>query len=360
MSWLYLPASTPTFHNAKSKYDLTWWNENSFFQYPAVLISAFYGMKEELSSYPEIVFGDSGGFQNVTQNANLNPVDVLRWQEKVCTHGLILDVPPYDFTGTAQFGGTAAKLFRKSLDQTAKNAREMMNHRERKDLKMYGVIQGETQPQREEWYKTVAETSSEYFGWALSPKPSYDPYKIASYLLTAYEHGLKNIHVLQVSGVKTVSVIFEFLRQIDDKDWFVTFDSSTPLTQAVKNHLYDVDGSITKAVRINLDSIPNTQLCSCPVCSSSTYEEMAQSTGEASRLIGLHNLLHRIHTLNALDYIFRKDEGTYEKLVSSLLKDIPKFIEYGLKNGVTEAISAYHSRVNPGQENIQANLLRGW
>jgi hypothetical protein len=63
-----------------------------------MLVSAFYGLKwkdnfRQYYNMPDdfIIIGDSGGFQNMTMNANLDPIEVLRWQEKHCQIGLSFD-----------------------------------------------------------------------------------------------------------------------------------------------------------------------------------------------------------------------------------------------------------------------------
>ena len=289
------------------RYDIRWWKPDCFFYHPFSLISAYYGLNypnfRERFGIPKEVFllGDSGGFQNVTKKADLFPLKVLRWQERNVDLGFILDVPPYDFTGTAQFGGSAAERFDESLKQTRENAEIMADNRETK-MPLYGVIQGETFKQMTTWYEALKDLN--FDGYSLSPKPSFDPFAVAMHMYVAHINGIENLHVLQVTGINGLAMIAYAAGHM--KFNHIYYDSATYAMKAVKRK-YTLN--LLKEVRISkLKS--KTLPCMCPVCSRVNIDYFQNSEWPVL-LISLHNIWQGIHLNNLLNSL--KDDLPFLK-----------------------------------------------
>jgi len=82
----FIPQMNPDMNRLNHQYKefkFSWWEPNSFFYYPYLLISAFYGLqyrniREQYNIPKEVtIIGDSGGFQNMTQDGTVNPLQVL-------------------------------------------------------------------------------------------------------------------------------------------------------------------------------------------------------------------------------------------------------------------------------------------
>ena len=213
-----------------------WTKGKSPFYYPYALISSFYGLdwfnyREEFNLPEEMfLYSDSGGFQAVMLDyANVNPLAVVSWQQKNSECGSILDVPPYEKLGTAQFGGNINKLFDVNLEKTQKNVDMMLKNWTNKKFELQSVVQGETPEQMIKWHtgmeKVARDNNIEFAGYAMSPKPANDPYKIALHgLLASRVAKDKPIHFLQATGGNALITIVYFNKLLKNR---ITVDSST-------------------------------------------------------------------------------------------------------------------------------------
>lgn len=202
------------------------------------------------------IFGDSGGYTLVTQaDTSIDPTDVIRWQVERCTRGVILDVPPYRPNSAIQFRGVAGQWWEESIERTVKNVRRalpyylnahpdlteagvqqtLVGSKFMSPFRWWGVVQGETREQMEEWHGKVSEVypfTETGEGWALAPKPSTDLLSCARYMRFAHDKGLKNVHLLQVTAEKTVGVVLA-LGVLGGNFELVTYDSASALRCAI-------------------------------------------------------------------------------------------------------------------------------
>lgn len=210
--------------------------------WPCALLSYHYWGSSKRAFPPGLpIFGDSGGFSVVTQGAQIDPVQVMKWQLRVCRSGVILDRPPYSASGGQQFAGSSSDLFQTSLATTVSNVRRALPFytRGREDgsvFRWYGVMQGDSREQIQEWYRGVCnvyafEDAGE--GWAVAPKPSTDVVSIAKYLGFARDMRLRRLHVLQVTSAKPVAVLLALAYKGEVEH--VTYDSATAALYAA-NH----------------------------------------------------------------------------------------------------------------------------
>jgi len=361
---IYVPAISTSSHLLQeiNNFKTNWWKPYGFFHHPYLLMSAYYGLKNEKDfrkkiGFPDdgILVGDSGGFQNVSLKANLSPIEVLKWEENNCDIGIILDIPPYNLVGLAAFG--KMKEFNKSLQQTYENAKKMYEEKSTK-MKLYGVIQGQTYKQKIEWMKKMMEIG-DFDGYALSPKPSDSLFEIASHLLIALENGIKNMHILQVSGIQERMILNYFFKEIDDG--FITYDSATYMRWAAEFRIKKYGFFVNKMIRINEKLDLPFDFCDCSVCSNITIEDQKVKGARANSLMALHNLNMVLQESKVMDLLARnygKDnrEGFLNAL-SPLAKQVCKFIDLSLKEGCKKAHNVFDRKMIKDRESSkQTNL----
>jgi len=332
----YVPASIGTIYNAydKCKYipcsssapgpsgvteetvkRLSWWEENSFFRYPCLLITAFYGMKwkdnfRDFFNIPDdfIIIGDSGGFQNMTQNANLNPIDVLRWQEKHCQIGLTFDLPLMD---------DDYKTIKYKQEQTAKNAGIAFNNRQNKKLKLYAVFQGHSLEQQKYMIKCYNDNISldKFDGIAIGGLvPIACDTERLIIVLTTFCYNIKDynlpVHFFGLSGNKIAPYII-YLEKVFGLQ--ITFDSSSYGAGAIRREFWKGNGlEKIKVQETNLDKIP----CDCPVCSVvQDWKEYQKNGSLPGGLISLHNLYQTIQYIETLKTKSPELNPKYKKFI---------------------------------------------
>ena len=302
----YIPVDvSPCTKKYKGRSVVWWSDDNPIFFYPHLLISAYGRMDTNVRSEWNIsdnvrLMLDSSGFQVVTKNYETFCLRVLKWQESVSNDGdiaLILDRPPYKATGSRQFGGNASDLFEFSLKKTIENAKTMLKHKNNDGMKLYGVVQGETWKQMNRWCKEITR-DLEFDGMALSPKPSNDPFQIAKYMMLARDNDFKNIHILQVSGINALAVIYYASTFMNCKN--ITFDSSSQAAGRERRE-YKFKGLnlyFGDRVRSKVKKLP----CGCPVCKTIDINDLYNGENEIiGRLIEMHNLYQILSRCKILD-----------------------------------------------------------
>lgn len=185
------------------------------------------------------LLGDSGGYSLVSRQTKIDPERVLRWQIRKCRVGLMLDVPPYRPGSSIQFSGTAAQYWGESLKRSVRNVERCLpTYLESEDFSWWGVIQGETYGQMEEWHGRISEVYpfvGEGEGWALAPKPSTDLLSLTRYLRFARDAGIRRLHILQVTKPALLGVAFSFAKLSGAFD-LITYDSATATRCAINRN----------------------------------------------------------------------------------------------------------------------------
>lgn len=340
------------------KQALGWWRPDSVFQYPYVLISAFYGkdfpeIRKDLE-FPDdgLIIGDSGGFQLMSlkewsgKDIDVDPTEVFRWQAKNCNIGFPVDYPPFEDSDVA---------FQKSITISEKNfeiaenlyheylvKNEMEQSKPR--LMLYNVLQGYGFDTRklDAWYematkfKNMTET-----GWAFGCKPEARPMMIAHQAMYLYDKGhKKNFHFLAVSGSKTIPVMAYLARYIDN----ITSDSSG-WAQGAMQRKYFMPGHFGKFELFfggHNKAQVNTLPCSCPVCKKiGKNVGLLSAQGSApGGIISLHNL-YQIIQYSKLCNSLKDDAVVFKEYVRKMLDDevtkAIEFIDYSLEKGFDKA-----------------------
>ncbi len=324
---VYLPAVLPNRYVKEGEVRKNnFWQEDSLFKYPYMLISAFYGLDHvsirDKLKIPEdtFLFSDSGGFQVVTLDGYVDPKKLIHWQEENSQAGVILDYPPYSATNSAAFGGTPSlEFFRKCMKKTCDNSTIMLENKKSEKFKLYGVVQGDTFNQAEEWFKEMLKVESncgEFGGWALSPKPSEDPIRIAMMGLLMLKYQIKKpLHILQVSGRAGI-FIAALIRKLTGNT--VTIDSSTFAVAARYGSIIDPD-KIPNLIKVGRSSEHTLKkwLCDCPVCTKLKPDIRKEFPSEILQYLDLHNLYHLIKLTNYADSIV-EDEVMFQDKVNTL------------------------------------------
>jgi len=287
---------------------ISWYKKNSIIQHPYMLVSYGHKPSKPVKEYVDenmVIMGDSGGLQTMTTGVQFNPIDVINWHNENCDIGFTLDMPPID--NLFDHKSVSNNRFIECINKSNSNA-NIMIEKKSEDLKLYLVIQGDTEKKRQDWLNGGLKEHSNWDGCSLSVKPQSDPYALADWLLFAKKNNLRNIHILGVSGSNTLPVIVYLAKYFDN----VYFDSSSYAIGS-QYRSYNLPYSNTKLSLASLksnDGIPKVMPCDCPVCSQikDTSIFTSEETGKAGWLINMHNLWNTQRQLIFLEGIVYNKE----------------------------------------------------
>ena len=322
----YIPANMPggpIMNNYKRfGHVISWWNENSFFKYDKLLVSAYFGFNypsfREYYKIPKdvIVYGDSGGFQNLTMNANLDPIKVLRWQEKNCDVGFTFDFPLIEKNKTIRYG---------KMVKTAINSEIAYNKKENKDMKLYACFHGQSNKEQlfmiEEYEKRIGLEKFDgiaYGGLVESAGNITHLVKILALFCYNVKRFNKPVHFFGLSGER----IMKCIKYISDKfDMDISFDSTSYTSGARRREFWLLEEKKKiKTMSVMLDKMP----CDCPVCSVvSDWKEYTKDKGLGGTLISLHNLHQTIQYVEKLKQKEVKLNHNYERFIDIMFEHGP-------------------------------------
>lgn|SRR3990167_5722960 len=343
----FVPQMSPNSNRLNYQYKefkLSWWEDNSFFFYPYILISAYYGIKykniRQQYNIPEnvIIIGDSGGFQNMTQDETINPLEVLQWQEQNCNIGFIFDNPisPDD--------SKEIKLNKQKI--TVENGLLALRNKTNKNLKLYGVIQGHTFDEQkniiDEYKKT--ESFEQYDGFSIGGiVPIASNIDVLIKVLTCFFDNFKNdkrpLHILGLSGIKSIGLI-NYLKKIYKKE-NVTFDSSSYGSGAIRLEFINLFNGFKTTFGDNSLNQLNKLPCICPVCSNILDPSIIRKGGSMpGALLSLHNLYQYIQYTYFIS-VLSSDLSLFENYLikkNGFEQKTFDFIKYSYENGFEAAI----------------------
>jgi len=292
---------------------LSWWEPNSFFNYPSMLVSAYYGIKYKNNfrkhfNIPDdmLIIGDSGGFQNLTLNANLDPIEVLRWQEQNCQIGFIFDIP-ISFCKTK-------KEIKECQIKTVENAYIALKKRVNNKLKLYCVFHGKNPKNLKEHIDIYNEHGNinDFDGFALGSmvafKSNYN--YVTKQLVTICEINKeykKPIHILGLSGLKIIPIIYYLSKKYNQ---IITYDSSSYGCGAIRKEYWLDYGRFSIEFSDKNQTTINKLPCDCPICSLCTPETLKESGSISGGLISLHNLHQTMSYCNLIDILI-EDENLF-------------------------------------------------
>ena len=333
-----------------NSFTLNWWQQNSFFQYPAMLCSAFYGIKDcwnyrEHYNIPKdvLLVADSGGFEQLTQNTRIEALDVLKWQENNADVGFVLDVPPLNPVTLGPLDDFS--LFTKCAETTKRNAEIALRNRTNDKMKLYYVIQGSNRKELSHWIDRVDLTV--FDGVALSFKPPNDPLQIALLSSFTNEKQIANIHILLGTGHNVVPIIIYVSKYFRS----LTFDSSS-YGKGARTMTYDLPFRLQtqfgRAYNNKLKILP----CNCPVCSNLTINDFQRGDSVSGALISLHNLYLYIQHVEFLKAIVEDEElflNYIKKACSPKTLEAYEYLKLYEEKGFDVAYKKYFAKSNLGE-----------
>jgi tRNA-guanine family transglycosylase len=362
----YIPSSVGIFERSRLQhegYKLSWWENDSFYRYDAMLISAYYGAefkdfrKEFRIDEKTWVLADSGGFQNITRETNLTPEKVLRWAETNAQASLTLDYPPVEKISSnvsSVYVSVDRNEMLRRLKKNAEAGKEMLEKRKRDDLELIFITHGESVDDMDRAIGNLKDVglSLEDFDGESKVLKNNDLLTICTQLLHTVENCPKNkrFHFLGLSGLASSAILF-YTMHYYRPDLKVTFDSSS----------YGAEGAIRRRYWImdtrNVISFSNEEEgchiaylpCDCPVCSIVQETKHMKASGSIpGGLISLHNLfiyLRYVHTLSNLVPDKEAFKDFANRLTGGKTRDSFDFIDMAMEKGIQRANAKFGRQV---------------
>src|SRR3990167_3458943 len=289
----FVPQMSPNSNRLNYQYKefkLSWWEDNSFFFYPYILISAYYGIK----------------YKNIRQQYNI-PENV----KIIVENGLLA-----------------------------------LRNKTNKNLKLYGVIQGHTFDEQkniiDEYKKT--ESFEQYDGFSIGGiVPIASNIDVLIKVLTCFFDNFKNdkrpLHILGLSGIKSIGLI-NYLKKIYKKE-NVTFDSSSYGSGAIRLEFINLFNGFKTTFGDNSLNQLNKLPCICPVCSNILDPSIIRKGGSMpGALLSLHNLYQYIQYTYFIS-VLSSDLSLFENYLikkNGFEQKTFDFIKYSYENGFEAAI----------------------
>lgn len=357
----YIPAYMPIQFLLRIYQDKTlgFWSDKDFFKVDKILISAAYGIpqKEDFIKINNLegvkILGDSGGFQNLTQGLSLDPIKVLRWQEKYCIEALTFDEPPTKILGVNTFKPLNEQEYKEKIKINIKNGINMLHARVNNNLKLLLVTHGINYKSLNYNLVELKQQNielSQFDGVSISYKTS-NIYNITEQLLWLMDNTPKNkrVHFLGTSS-KHIFLLIKYIL-FDREDIDFTIDSSSYSNGARTRTLYDKN-----LKSFNIKTEEPDEKCNCVICQTNGYEIYKSDTlNIAGWLLSLHNLKMYLNYFKGFDN-FTKDE-----LIDYIKKYSPKaekgIIYYNrLKINREKALKMYENKVEQISQEDEINL----
>ena len=324
-----------------------WGDPGALIRKPDAMLNAFYISKiqrvapftKKMEDLGGFVMADSGGFQAFSLNQHVNPKQIVLNQQQLCSHGIILDKPPYEIREGSISESFLPEHFENCLSKTVRNVQMMTEGITRSDFVLYGVVHGADPQTSIRWYETVKKVLPTKY-WCMTPKPA-TPESITRFFLLAHYLGIKNLHILGVGSARTM-LLLEYLKtEFDDDFEVVTYDSSTMYRDASMRILYEVAkdpdtgdatfegyyvGTRSKKMGKTKDSV----VCDCEVC---------KVTDPAL-------FRHPKTGWKVAELAFSHNWATWMRYRDEVLKDVDGYFTRTMResNGVKKVIASYKAR----------------
>lgn len=358
MRHLLLPAIIARWLDHRNDRPANWFDpdpEYAHFYRPQALLSR--AVWEGRTVSPDIhkatregfVLGDSGGFSIVSRGASMDPVDVIRWQIRNCTVGVILDVPPYRISGRAYKAD--GDSWNDSLKRTLSNVRlasEVYDH-SAGDFRWWGVVQGENTKQMEAWYNAVSEVYPFDLpgeGWAIKPTPANNFYSMARSVRFIQEHEIKRAHLLMTTGIKTVAALLSMLYLTGEIE-LVTYDSASAGIYTGNRHAWwpNENGLTLREwlPRVYLPKDYAAMPCTCPPCL--WFKEEFETDPDLPEQLFIDRLALHNHLMlfTFFDRIGEEAKADPERLLRRYTKGQYGDVMRALEGGETKINSAHRA-----------------
>lgn len=252
------------------------------------------GGLENFLKFKGIFFVDSGGLQTRLNNISIDPLEMLRIQEKIGADiAATLDYP------ILVNDNISAINHAEHIRASVQNAVMALKNREREDMLLYAVIHGND-------IKVMINTMD-----YLKKKGNFDGYAIGGLIFKRSDFralidiiialrkraGNKPLHVFGLGGQLMIPLMTYL--GVD------SFDSSSFLSAGSNRVYFAPEYGATQFQNMKPLRLPP---CVCPVCSKNSFEEIRSQR----RLIGMHNLWMIAYEIRKLKmHILENDLESY-------------------------------------------------
>ncbi|MBU7013648.1 MAG: tRNA-guanine transglycosylase [Theionarchaea archaeon] len=250
------------------------------------------------------VYIDSGGFQYMKKGVELEPVEVLQYQERMgCDIGITFDFPILP-----------------DIDDVEKEARlersiasaNIMLQQKKTDMQLYGAIHGSNPREITDYMQKLDSGFSGYGIGSLVPRKNHLGH-LVDMIHEVRQQTEKPVHCFGITGFPALFAL-SYLG-VD------TFDSwAYVVAAAFKEFVHPVTLSRVKNIK-RVDSLPP---CECAICQQYTHEDMIKADSDSEIILALHNLnifLYEMKMIrestrenNLEDYIEKRSQTTNKKV----------------------------------------------
>ena len=350
----------------------TWWRKNeSVFYWPHLLLNAFTGgsqpnQRADLKIGPDTaVLGDSGGFQILTQTIrkgiklNIDPIQILRWQERNSDCAFIIDWP----CGPEE----SEDFFEKCVVESKANCQIYQDHMESDKVRMLKVLHGYTDERMKRWYDAIQHFDFRgNTGWSFGLHPSGDVFGQARVFAFLYSQGFRGyLHFLGVSGWNTMPIVVYASRFMDT----VIYDSSS-YTQGYRSMTYMMPPDLGRRGEISFGERRQSwheltrPPCTCPVCmflleNGISFADSMCHPQYGGHLISLHNLWLYIERSLKLRALVPDKERYFKYVHENCSKEVYVALQYiddVMRVGYEEATREYSRWMGKETNHLATNF----
>lgn len=334
---------------------------------PRFLLSFFYvrklkNIRKIFNTEEDVkIIIDSGGFQNITQNANINPKELISWYNREKPDwGFSLDVPPLKQTlkgSSMSLTDVNENEFEKCLKKTIENCQVMEKYKD-ENLRILNVLHGNTFDRINKWYDGIKDFS--FTGYSFAPKPASNPFVIALGILFLKEKGWNGrLHILGASGLRALLVQTLFKKDFRK----ISFDSASFIISGQRRaYSFSIRGtgnhqlSYISDIKI-LNNQENILPCKCEFCLEASKYDIKSNNFEAC--LAMHNMLYTENLNYAINRVYNTP-WNFENICNpdKTMRDVLKFIEFAERHGVENATIKYKDKIkykepdNTKQKNV--------
>ncbi|MCD6466689.1 MAG: tRNA-guanine transglycosylase [Methanomicrobia archaeon] len=211
---------------------------------------------------------DSGGFQFMKKNAELEEEFVLRYQEESgCDMGITFDYPILP--------GLSLEEKENRMERSIYNSNLALKLKNNKKMLLYSAVHGHNPADIKKYLKSL---DSGFDGYAIgSLVPKKRDYNMLINVVSAARNE-KPLHVFGITGFPALFALSYM--------GIETFDSWTYLVAAAFKEYID-PGTLK---RVKLRKVKKLPECDCFICGDYDLNDFLEGTSEAEILLALHNL----------------------------------------------------------------------
>jgi queuine/archaeosine tRNA-ribosyltransferase len=297
-------------HKFYDKYSASWWEDDSFFNYPYVMMSAYHHINVDVRKKYNIsrkytIFLDSGGYSNYAKDIGLKPISVLDWQQTNGSIGF-----SYDFPLSKHVYGMDVD---KRLKTNIENINFAVKNRKKCDMKFYACTHAWSRHQLLDYHEKLSKKGIDGLGIGqVSSGDDNIQGIIERIALEGYlNKNKKPMHLLGVGALLTLGFVALFERKTGIE---ITYDSTN----------YSYLGRFKKYKQKWKDVYTNNiskLTCDCPVCQIADLKDMRKMDITGTTLRDLHNIYESIKLNNELNNIAKDDmEGVFNYIRRNISK----------------------------------------